>query len=82
MHLRTKMNIKEMIEDIESLPPEKQEEVADFVAFLKSYRINQHTTEAFNNTREPKGFFGMWADRTDMKDSISWVRNLRKNEWG
>ena len=24
---------------------------------------------------------GMWKDRKDMKDSITWVRNLREREW-
>jgi hypothetical protein len=25
-------------------------------------------------------FFGMWADREDMKDSVAWVRRLRE-QW-
>jgi len=26
-------------------------------------------------------FTGMWKDRQDMKDSASWVCNVRKKEW-
>jgi hypothetical protein len=29
---------------------------------------------------DPKGF-GMWADREDMEDSVTWVRKLREQEW-
>lgn len=30
------MNMQAILYDIETLPPEKQEEVADFIAFLKT----------------------------------------------
>ena len=26
-------------------------------------------------------FVGMWQDREDMQDSVSWVRELRTQEW-
>jgi len=28
-----------------------------------------------------QGFFGMWADREDMQDSVAWVREARE-AWG
>lgn len=27
-------------------------------------------------------FFGMWADREDMADSVEYVRKLRREQWG
>lgn len=74
------MSIDSLLEDIAALPPDKREEVADFVAFLRSRSDSGHTGEG-ESTREPTEFFGMWADRPDMADSTAWVRRLRKREW-
>lgn len=78
------MNLEMFINDIESLPPEKQEEVFDFIAFLKT-RAKKRKNQAGDSSRpdrlKPDGFFGMWADRESMKDSESWVRQLRVREW-
>jgi len=79
------MNIEIVLNDIESLPPDKQEEVFDFVAFLKTRtrRQKKQVGEAGKiASSESGGFFGMWADRESMKDSDRWVRQLRTKEWG
>ena len=42
---------------------------------------NTQNTEAKKNedfANQP--FFGMWADREDMRDSVAWVRKQRKME--
>ena len=74
------MNIETIIKDIEDLPPEKQEVVADFVAFLLSYK-SRVVEEQSKSKKKPVGFVGMWADRPSMADSVAWVRRLRESEW-
>jgi hypothetical protein len=73
------MKVETVVEDISALPPGKQEEVADFVAFLRS-RWEREQTPA-DARPEPRSFVGMWADRADMSEGTSWVRRLRETEW-
>ena len=65
-----------------ALPPELQQQVAEFIAFLRTrnsplraLKTNKHTKLA----KEP--FIGMWQNRKDMQDSSAWVRRIRQNEW-
>ena len=71
-----------ILQDIETLPPEAQKQVSDFVAFLKvRYGVSpRKKTKRGKLNDEP--FFGMWKDRGDMRDSTKWVRELRQHEWG
>lgn len=65
-----------------SLPPEAQQQVLDFVAFLKTRYPTVSPlkkSKRIKLTDEP--FIGMWQDRDDMQDSALWVRNLRQHEW-
>lgn len=39
--------------------------------------VNQ---KVFDLSNEP--FVGMWSDRSEMDDSVQWVRNMRNQEWG
>ncbi len=76
------MNLQAILNDIKTLPPDKQEEIADFIAFLKSRSgIKKGRTPAANTTVKSDSFFGMWTDREEMKDSSLWVRELRASEW-
>jgi hypothetical protein len=76
------MNLQAILNDIKMLPPDKQEEVADFIAFLKNrLGIQEDHGSSSDTVRDKKGFFGMWADREEMGDSSSWVREVRKTEW-
>jgi hypothetical protein len=71
-----------IIHDIETLPPEKQEEVADFIAFIKTrLEIQEEKSPDTSNSTHSESFFGMWADREAMEDSSLWVRKLRTDEW-
>ncbi|MCG8617741.1 MAG: DUF2281 domain-containing protein [Desulfobacterales bacterium] len=69
--------------DIASLPPEAQQQVFDFIAFLK---VRYQRTNASKKTAASKianePFIGMWESRRDMKDSSQWVRRSRDAEWG
>ena len=73
-----------ILQDIQNLPPEAQKQVSDFVAFLKT-RYSATTTPGSKSRRarlakEP--FIGMWKDRADMRDSVAWIRELRRSQWG
>ncbi len=76
------MNQEKLLHDVISLPQFAQQEVIDFIAFLKlrydnsSEKSNDNLSDIGN---EP--FIGMWCNRDDMDDSRDWVRNLRMNEW-
>lgn len=74
------MSIDSLLEDIAALPPDKREEVADFVAFLRSRSDSGHAG-GHEAAQEPTDFVGMWADRSDMADSAAWVRRLRQRQW-
>lgn len=76
------MEATSIVLEIDSLPPEAQKQVVDFVAFLKTRYPTESPTEKVVETEladEP--FVGMWRDRDDMQDSTAWVRDLRCHEW-
>lgn len=63
--------------------PDKQEEVADFIEFIK-IRLGirkKKLLKAEDISINSGKFFGMWADRDEMSDSANWVRELRTREW-
>jgi len=70
-------------EQFETLTPDLQREVADFIDFLvsKAEKIPFRASRIRRGWRE-EHFVGMWEDRTDMADSSAWVRQQRKSEWG
>ena len=73
------MNIAQ---EIASLPADAQKEVVDFVAFLKTRYPDDRAGRTQDRTDlKDDPFIGMWRDREDMQDSITWVRRLRQGEW-
>jgi len=71
-----------ILQEIASLPPEAQQQVEDFVAFLKArYRQVPSLPETNRVKLADEPFVGMWRDRRDMRDSSEWVRRLRQGEW-
>ncbi len=76
------MTSEEILREINSLPPEAQRQIEDFVAFLrqryKSSPVSEPTTTDLTNEE----FIGMWRDREDLQDSTAWVRNVRQSHWG
>jgi hypothetical protein len=71
---------KELIKQIQQLPPEAQQEAEEFVDFLsKKYFQRNESSEKKSILDSP--FRGMWKDREDMKDSTQWVRNIRKSRF-
>ncbi|HYE73043.1 MAG TPA: hypothetical protein VEF04_06925 [Blastocatellia bacterium] len=75
------MTNEEILKEINSLPPEGQLLVENFLAFLRQ-RYAQPETSAVNLPLQNEKFIGMWQDRDDVTDSTNWVRNIRESEWG
>jgi hypothetical protein len=77
------MNQEKIWREFAALPPEAQQLVADFIAFLrtrdKQARSGKKVKPAGNLMDE--AFIGIWRDRTDMQDSSAWVRHVREREW-
>jgi hypothetical protein len=68
--------------DFAALPPEIQQQVADFIAFLRTRYApasSNKTPKRAKLAKEP--FVGIWRHREDMRDSTAWVRHLRDREW-
>ena len=76
------MESTRIIREIESLPPEAQKLVVDFVAFLKTRcLVDPHAKNAKPSRLTDEPFIGMWKGREEMQDSAEWVQSLRRREW-
>lgn len=76
------MSNEDILSRFNSLPPEGQRQVIDFLAFLqKRYAFSQPPEEQGSIELAGEGFIGMWQDREDMQDSTAWVRSARVREW-
>lgn len=65
-----------------ALPPEAQQQVADFIAFLGTRYKKIHSAQKSNQVSlADDPFIRMWRDRDDMQDSSAWVRGIREREW-
>ena len=77
------MEVRNISNDIATLPPEAQRQVFDFVSFLKNrYKKNRPVKKEVRDKIASEPFIGIWEDREEMKDSSQWVRNTRAGEWG
>lgn len=77
------MNQEKIFEELTALPVGMQQEVMDFIAYLRQkYAFSKpgNGDRVADVTEDP--FFGMWQDRLDMTDSSRWVRTVRNQEWG
>ena len=76
------MEQENIYRDIATLPPEAQQQVADFIAFLKiRYKRSQTNKTTKRNNIINEAFIGIWEGRKDMRDSSKWVRNIRESDW-
>ena len=65
-----------------ALPPEVQQQVADFVSFLRARYPKAGANKPGKHPKLAKEpFVGLWRDRQDLGDSTEWVRNVRQREW-
>ena len=72
-----------IIKEITELPPEAQKLVREFIGFLKrSLGVEDKKPPAKRKSVLQGKFIGMWKDREEMKDSVEYVRKLRREQWG
>ncbi len=77
------MNSKTAWQYFSSLPPEAQQQVVDFIAFLQTRYIPLRPRKTVKPPKlASETFIGIWRNRADLQDSTAWVRNLRAREWG
>jgi hypothetical protein len=76
------MTNEEILHEINSLPPEAQRQIEDFIFFLRERYKGAQPKSAPTSDLEAEAFVGMWRDREDMRDSSAWVRNVRQTHWG
>lgn len=68
-------------EQIESLPPELQQEVADFVGYLLEKRARQERSHSVERSlKAAEGFYGLGAEIWRGVDPDEYVRELR-SDW-
>ncbi len=75
------MDQEQILQDFDTLPPDAQQQVIDFIAFLQTryQRSARKKIRTIQLASEP--FLGVWSDRDDMQNSTEWVRRLRESEW-
>lgn len=74
------MNQEQVWHEFMALPPDGQQQVADFIASLRS-RMAQSEREMPSTNLRDEPFIGIWQTRDDLLDSSAWVRNTREQEW-
>jgi len=75
------MEKKTVWRQFNTLPPEAQQEVSDFIAFLHNRKPSSvHASRRKRKLRD-EPFCGMWKDRKDIGDSVEYVRKLRRKHW-
>ncbi len=67
---------EQMLREWAALPPQAQQQVADFIAFLR-LRYGPSSQERPKLDLKDEPFVGMWRDREEMQDSSAWVRAQR-----
>jgi hypothetical protein len=75
------MNRDEIFQDIDTLPPDAQQQVIDFIAFLQTRYQRSGRKKSRSASFASESFLGVWRDREDMANSTDWVRQVRKSEW-
>lgn len=76
------MDQSELLKEISDLPPVAIQQLMDFTAFLKIRYMNyqKEKRNAYPDLLD-EPFIGIWENRKDMDDSVSWVRKTRHSEW-
>lgn len=75
------MNREQVWREFDALSPPAQQQVADFIAFLRSRTSQGAKQDATSIDFVTDPFIGMWQDRDDLADSNAWVRQHRAREW-
>jgi hypothetical protein len=72
------MNVKAIVKELETLPPEAQQQVAEFIAFLRTRHPAPSPPVRRKGRLKDDPFCGLWKDRKDITDSVAYVRELRR----
>ena len=76
------MNQGKIWREFIALPPEAQQQVADFIVDLQTRYQEIRAAKKFDqDSLTEDQFIGLWRDREDMQDSRAWVRRIREQEW-
>lgn len=76
------MTPQQFLDEYTSLPEEARRQVADFAAFLRQrYKVAPPMSRSRPADLAHEPFIGMWRNRQDLEDSVTWVRDTRKAEW-
>jgi hypothetical protein len=76
------MSQEDILSQFNSLPPEAQRQVLDFMTILQAYYGSAQSPEREKSSDiSEEAFIGLWQDREDMQDSTAWVRSSREREW-
>ena len=71
-----------VLRDFGALPNQAQQEVIDFIAFLKTRYANKKSAKIAKKLKLSEELFvGIWKNHNDIEDSTQWVRDLREKEW-
>ena len=76
------MKREQILQDIDTLPPDAQQQVIDFIAFLQTRYQCSARKKSRSTSLASESFLGIWRDRKDMANSTDWVRRIRESEWG
>lgn len=79
---RSKVTQDQILEALRELQPDRWPEVLDFIGYLRSISESAALHERELTAREllESGLVGLWADREDINDSLSFARRLRRGE--
>jgi len=72
-----------IIKELDNLPPSAHKLIKEFIELLrKSLEIEERTAVKGRKSVIQGKFIGMWKDREETNDSVTFVKNLRKAHWG
>jgi hypothetical protein len=70
----------EILEGLRALQPDRWPEVLDFIGYLRSTSVHatSHQQELTAHELLQSSLVGLWADRDDIDDNLSFARRLRE----
>jgi hypothetical protein len=74
---------RQIVNELQSLEPEKWSEVLDFIGYLKHRKaavkkVQRHSQDLTAQDLLQSGLVGLWANRDDIGDSTDFARSLRR----
>jgi hypothetical protein len=76
----TEVTQDQILGALQELEPERWSEVLTFIGYLRSISKHGKVERRQLTARDllQSGLVGLWADREDIKDSLTFARNLRR----